>query len=93
MPKSKPKYHAFSMPMPNNGWQDRKDEFIFRSDNLRLSIHHYLGYPSNDWFVSCHDLGIKAVPIFGKDPEELKRAAVAVVQAKLDVMQNDLKGA
>jgi hypothetical protein len=39
-------------------WVDQKDGAELQTKSLRIIVHHYVGYPPESWFVTCHDLNV-----------------------------------
>ena len=56
--------------------KDRYENDVWCADGMpeRVSVHHYIGF-GDEWFVSCHRLGIDKVRLASSVlPEALKKA-------------------
>lgn len=57
--------------------------FDLKNNNLNIAIHHYIGCGDN-WFLSCHVLGIKAWNLHSTDFNEAVLKAKDIINKKVD---------
>ena len=53
-----------------------------RAGDLKISVHHYIGYPEDQWFVSCSPF-FNVKLLYSEHLEEAQCQAAAMVQVKL----------
>lgn len=56
-------------------------EWTLRTEHLRVTVHHHMHYPPDQWLVSCHELNIEMMELKSKEVEKAKEEALLHVLA------------
>jgi hypothetical protein len=67
---------------PLGVWQrgsSATSQVLYYQDGKRVTVHNYIGHDPNEWFVTCHDLGIEKVDLKSETIEEAKVEALQLV--------------
>jgi hypothetical protein len=60
-------------------WEQESGGWEYRTPNLRIMVHGYIGMPDNAWFLTCYDLRIERMPLAATDAETAKAEGLASV--------------
>ena len=66
-----------------NVWAIDGKNWRYQTESLQIIVHHWLGLPREDWFVSCYSIGVDTRELTAKKPEDAKFEAMKVVRSHL----------
>ncbi len=72
-------------------WEERSSHHYLTSGELKIVVHHCVGYEAKTWFVSCHTIGIDKVTLASTDIQVAKAEAIDLVGARLKKLTRDFE--
>lgn len=75
-------------------WEDDRgggSSSLYYWSNQRVTVHRYIGYPPDTFFVTCHTLGLSQIELEAKTLEDAKREGLRLVLEHVETVHNAIK--
>lgn len=77
-------------------WRKESGSWEYSTPLLRIAVHRYVGFDRDQWFVSCHEIGVQRQLLNTRGMDESIAAAqaegIAFVRQRIADMAGELDG-